>query len=484
MGLPGLPDDAAASEAAQMPQQEKARSLNALVELVGDLARQQPVLLWLEDAHWIDPTTEELFVMLVDRLRDARLLTLVTCRPDSVPSLGKPAHLTTLTLNRLGQRQSAVLIEAVALGERLPQEVQAEIVRKTDGVPLFIEELTKTVLQSGLLERTQTGYRLSGPLPELAIPSTLQDSLMARLDRLAEAKEVAQAGAAIGREFTYRLLSAVLQPTAAAQLDKSLSDLERADLLIRRGEGPSATFSFKHALVRDTAYHSLLKTQRRLRHEQIAAALEQGEPDASAVRPELLAHHHQEAGAAQRASELWANAGRLGVARGANREAATAFEKALEQLSGLPQSAQTRLEALDIRIALGPLLFGVYGDSPEVEASYQQALALAESLGDRRRLYQAHWGLNYTRFMAGRYAEALGPAQRLFELASRDDDGGEQLEAHHAMWGIYCWGGKPLQALLHDERGRALYEPHLGTPICATGTPATTPGPACRLRVP
>ncbi|MFZ2652946.1 MAG: hypothetical protein WA210_22830 [Burkholderiaceae bacterium] len=337
--------------------------------------------------------------------------------------------------------------------------MQEQIVRKTDGVPLFVEELTKTVLQSGLLEDTPAGYRLTGPLPNLAIPSTLQDSLMARLDGLAEAKEVAQAAAAIGREFSRSLLVATLQTIPETRLDQSLGVLVGANLLIRRGEGPSAAFSFKHALVRDTAYNSMLKTQRALRHGQIAAALEQNEPDVITSQPELLAHHHEEAGAAQRAIELWTEAGRLAVTRGANREAAAAFERALSVLEALPHSSQTQTEALDIRIALGPVLFGLHGNSPEVEASYQQALALAEPLGDRRRLYQVHWGMNYTRFMAGRYAEALEPAQRLFELASRDDDGGEQLEAHHAMWGILCWAGRPLEALKHLEQGRAHYEP-------------------------
>ena len=256
--LIGLPGEGLSAEEAQMPQQQKARTLNALVGLMHELAKQQPVLLWVEDAHWIDPTTQELIAILVDRLRDARLLTLITTRPDTTLNLGKPAHLTTLTLNRLGRRQCATLIDAVAQGKRLPREVQAEIIRKTDGVPLFVEELTKTVLQSGLLEQAQTGYLLRGPLPELAIPSTLQDSLMARLDRLNQAKEVAQAGAAIGREFTRSLLESVLHGASAEQLDRSLTELESVDLLIRRGEGQSATYSFKHALVRDTAYNSML----------------------------------------------------------------------------------------------------------------------------------------------------------------------------------------------------------------------------------
>ena len=457
--LMGLPDDGLSAEEVQMPQQQKARTLNALVDLMSTLAEQQPVWLWVEDAHWIDPTTQELIAMLVDRLRDARLLTLVTCRPESMPALGKPAHLTHLTLNRLGQRQCAALIDAVALGKPLPQEVQAEIIRKTDGVPLFVEELTKTVLQSGLLEHSEAGYRLTGALPDLAIPSTLQDSLMARLDRLAEAKDVAQAASAIGREFSRSLLSQVLQSATAAQLDKSLAELEGADLLIRRGEEAKAAYAFKHALVRDTAYNSMLKTQRALRHGQIAAALEQLDPGTIAGRPELLAYHHEEAGASQRASELWAEAGRLAVTRGAGREAAAAFERALALLERLPQSPQTDSAALDIRIALGPVLLGLYGtQSPEAEASYHQALTLAERLADRPRLFQVNWGLNYTRFLGGRYAEALQSARLLLELASRDDDGSEQLEAHHVLWGILLAMGQPREALLHFEQGSALYQ--------------------------
>ena len=457
--LLGMPDDGLTTGPALMPQQHKTRTLNALLELMSHAAHERPVLLWVEDAHWIDPTTEELIAMLADRLREARLLTLVTCRPESVPTLGKPAHLTTLALNRLGQRQAVALIDAVTKGKPLPPEVQAEIVRKTDGVPLFVEELTKTVLQSGLLEDTATGYRLTGPLPELAIPSTLQDSLMARLDRLAGAKDVAQAGAAIGREFTHRLLSAVLEATAATHLDAALRELVGADLLLRRGEGPSASYSFKHALVRDTAYNSMLKTQRALRHGQIAAALEKGEPGTIAGRPELLAHHYQEAGESQRASEFWAEAGDLAVTRGANREAVAAFERALALLERLPQSAQNDTAALDVRIALGPVLRGLYGSrSPEAEASYEQSLALAERLADRPRLFQVNWGLNYTRFLAGRYAEALQSARLLLELASRDDDGSEQVEAHHAMWGILLAMGQPREAIGHLEQGSALYQ--------------------------
>ena len=197
-----------------------------------------------------------------------------------------------------------------------------------------------------------------------------------------------------------------------------------------------------------------------MRHGQIAAALEQLDPGTITGRPEVLAHSYEDAGESQRASELWAEAGRLAVTRGANREAAAAFEKALGLLEALPQSKQTEIEALDVRIALGPVLFGLYGSSPEVEASYQQALVLAERLADRPRLFQVNWGLNYyTRMVVGRYAEALQPARRLLELANRDDDGAERIEAHHAMWGILLWTGQPAKAFEHLEQGRALYEP-------------------------
>ena len=458
MGLPDADVPADQVDPIRTPQEEKTQALRALVELMRDLARQQPVLLLVEDAHWIDPTTEELIALLIDQLPDSRLLTLITCRPEYSPTLGNPAHLTKLNLIRLSQRQCAALIDAVALGKKLPGEVQSEVIRKTDGVPLFVEELTKTVLGSGLLEETPSGYRLTQALPELAIPSTLQDSLMARLDRLPAAKEVAQAGAAIGREFSKALLGAVLQGSAV-RLDDALAELVRAELLVQRGVAPELSYTFKHALVRDTAYGSMLKSQRALRHRQIAAALEQVEPDTVAVQPELLAYHHQEAGDLQLAIEQWAKAGRQAVARGANREAAASFERALALLEGLPETQASMREALDIRIALGPLLFGLHGETPQIEAFYSKAQALAERLDDSARLYQALWGLNYVSFFAGRYVNAVAAGQRLLEVAQNNDDTGQLIEAHHSMWGPLVAMGRPSDALDHLDRGLALYEP-------------------------
>ncbi len=455
---PEAPEAPGAADSVRTPQEEKTHALRALVVLLHDLAREQPVLLLVEDAHWIDPTTEELIALLIDQLRDSRLLTLITCRPQYAPALGNPAHLTRLNLIRLSQRQCAALIDAVAMGKKLPGEVQAEIIRKTDGVPLFVEELTKTVLQSGLLEDTAGGYRLTQALPELAIPSTLQDSLMARLDRLPAAKEVAQAGAAIGREFSRALLAAVLQGSSV-RLDDALAELVKAELLVQRGVAPELSYTFKHALVRDTAYASMLKSQLALRHRQIAAALARVEPETVAAQPELLAYHYQEAGDLQLAIEHWTKAGKQAVARGANREAAASLERALALLEAQPETPTSMRDALDIRIALGPLLFGLHGDTPQIEAFYSKAQALAERLADSARLYQALWGLNYVSFFAGRYVNAITAGQRLLEVAHGSGDSGQLIEAHHSMWGPLVAMGRPSDALAHLDRGLALYEP-------------------------
>ena len=312
--LLGLPDGGRRAALGDDPMQDKAQLVQAPLELLRSLSRQLPVLLLIEDAHWIDPTTEQLGALTVEQSRDMRLLLLVTARPEYKPPWGSPANLTRLALNRLGQRQCAELVAAVTGGRALPAEVLAEIVLKTDGIPLFVEELTKTVVQSGLLEETPTGYRLRGPLPALAIPSTLQDSLMARLDRLAPAKEVAQVGAMIGREFSHRLLAAVLR-SPPATLDAALGDLVRSELVARRGVASDAVYTFRHALIRDTAYNSMLKGQRVLRHAQIAAAIEQLAPDTMASQPELLAYHCQEGGQAEAALSYWSVAGDLAVGR-------------------------------------------------------------------------------------------------------------------------------------------------------------------------
>ncbi len=255
------------------PEQQKQQTLHALLTILLRIAAQQPVLFVMEDLHWVDPSTLELLSLLVDQGPTARILALFTFRPDFSPPWTGRAHLTQVTLNRLPRRQAAEMIRQVAHGKALPPEVVEQIVAKTDGVPLFVEELTKMVLESGLLQERDERYALTGPLPPLAIPATLHDSLMARLDRLAAVKALAQLGATLGREFSYALLQAVA-PWDEGTLQQGLHQLVAAEFLYQRGLPPQATYRFKHALIQDAAYQSLLRSTRQQYHQRIAQVLE------------------------------------------------------------------------------------------------------------------------------------------------------------------------------------------------------------------
>ncbi len=381
--------------AGQSPQQEKAATLNALIDGVAGLAARQPVLLLLEDAHWIDPTTEELLGQAIDRLREARVLILVTCRPEYAPSWGNPSHLTRLALNRLGQRQSAALICSVARGKLLPAAVVDEIVRKTDGIALFVEELTKTVIESGLLRETAASYELDGPLPPLAIPSTLQDSLMARLDRLAPAKEVAQVGAVIGREFSLRLLAAVLPQMSPAQLDEAVQALVRAELVFRRGTAEVPVYTFKHALVRDTAYNSMLRSQRGQRHAQVAQAIERLYAERIAEHLDRLGEHWFAAEAWDKAADCLTRAGQRAASAAAFEEAATLFERALQANAHLGDGGAARKDRLRLLFRLHDALLPI-SRYAQLHDALVQAESLAADVADpaaqaRAQSYMAHF---------------------------------------------------------------------------------------------
>ena len=297
------------------PQQLRTRTLQALLGQLLGLARQRPVLLILEDMHWIDPTTLELLQLAVDAIGAARVLVLATTRPLALPGFGSHSHVTRLTLKRLGREPTSAIIKGLTGGKALPEEVMRQIILRTDGMPLFVEELTKSVLESGLLQETNDAFVLTGTLPPLAIPASLHDSLMARLDRLAPIKEVAQTAAAIGREFSHALLSAV-SPLTERELQAALGGLIEAELIYRRGVPPEATYVFKHALVRDAAHESLLKSTRQLLHARIVEVLERRLPD---TPPEVTAHHAEEAGAPHKAVDYWQQAGERARQRSAQR---------------------------------------------------------------------------------------------------------------------------------------------------------------------
>src|SRR5262249_51002585 len=272
------------------PEQQKQQTLQALLTVLVRIAAQQPVLFVMEDLHWVDPTTLEFLSLLVDQGPTARILALFTFRPDFSPPWTGRSHLTLVTLPRLPRRQAAEMTGRVARGKALPAEVVAQVVAKTDGVPLFVEELTKMVLESGWLQEREECYALTGPLPPLAIPTTLHDSLMARLDRLATVKGLAQLGATLGREFAYELLQAV-SPWDEGTLQRGLHQLVEAEFLYQQGMPPQATYRFKHALIQDAAYQSLLKSTRQQSHQRIAEVLEARFPELCETQPELLAQH-------------------------------------------------------------------------------------------------------------------------------------------------------------------------------------------------
>lgn len=419
-----LPDGGRPAPVGQTQQQQKAATLQAAIDVVRGLSLRAPLLVLIEDAHWIDPTTEEWIGLAVDGLRDARVLMLLTCRPQYLPSWGNPVNSTRLTMNRLSHRQSAALIDTVTGGKPLPAELVDEIIRKTDGVPLFVEELTKTVLASALVEDTPAGYRLHGPLQTLAIPSTLQDSLMARLDRLAPAKEIAQVAAAIGREFSHALLAQVMQ-ILAAQLEQALDELLRAELVFRRGTPAEAGYAFKHALIRDTAYNSMVRSQRALRHAQIAHALERNEPQTVAIHPELLAQHHQEAGHVSEAVRYWTAAGDLAQQRFASREASIHYKAAVALVARLPAGPSRSELELALHLKLGNALTVSEGyGSGATDQSYAKARELARELGRVEDYVSAWVGSAPSMNSAGRNGELIAgihgiEAAQLAALAPR-----------------------------------------------------------------
>ena len=440
------------------PQRKAQRTLEILVEQVEGLASRQPVLALYEDAHWMDPTTLAALGLLIERVQRLPVLVVITFRPEFAPPWSGYAHVTQLSLARLTRRHGGTIITRLAGGKALPEEVLDEIVARTDGIPLFVEELTKTVLESGLLQDAGGHFELAAPLLPLAIPSTLQDSLMARLDRLAPVKEVAQTAAAIGREFDHQLLAAV-SSSSEKQLNDALDQLVAAELIFRRGAPPDATYSFKHALVQEAAYNSLLKSRRQQLHARIAQALEEQVPDIAANRPEVLARHSTDAGLTEKAVGYWHRAGQLAAERFAHKEAIAHHTRGLELLRSLPDTLEHTQEEIRFLNALGVSLVTTKGPVPEAAAAYLRARQLAERIGDTRQAYAAVWGLWYHHHVQMRFKTARELSYELLELAKRERDNELLLQAHHAAWPVLLFGGEFLLCREHAEEGLALYDP-------------------------
>jgi TOMM system kinase/cyclase fusion protein len=441
------------------PQRQRQKTLEAVVGTLLAMAVRQPVLFIIEDLHWADPSTLEVLGLVMDQTPTARLLIVLTCRPEFHPPWAMRAHLTHLSLSRLPCPQVEVMVERVAGGKTLPAEVIQQVVAKTDGVPLFIEELTRMVLESDLLQEREDAYELMGPLPALAIPATLHDSLMARLDRLAPVKAVAQLGATLGRTFSYELLQAV-SPLDDAALQPALARLVEAELLYQRGKPPLATYAFKHALVQEEAHQSLLKSTRQYHHQRIAQVLEERFPETVATEPELLAHHYTEAGLLAQAIPYWQQAAQQALQRSANVEAIQHLTTGLTLLKTLPDTPERAQQELVIQASLGPVLIATKGyAAPDVEQAYSRAYALCQHVQETPQRFPVLRGLWSFYLARGEVQTAYELGQQLLHLAQRQNDPALLLEAYEATGLTLFYFGELTRARAYLERSMALYDP-------------------------
>jgi predicted ATPase len=375
------------------PQKRKEAILEALLAQVAGLAAHRPILMLFEDVHWIDPSSLELLSLAVERVATQRVLLVITARPEFTVPWPSNSHIMMLALTRLAPHDGTTLIQQVAGNRTLPDEVMNQLLSRTDGVPLFIEELTRTVLESGLLHEESGAFVLTRPLPLFAIPTTLHASLLARLDRLATARAVAQVGAALGRQFSHELIAAVAQ-MPEPQLCDSLEQLAASALIYRQGRPPAAEYTFKHALVQDAAYSTLLRSQRRQLHARIAATLEGQFPPVAAGQPEIIARHCTEAGLSDQAIDWWRKAGELALHRSAFASGVAHFKAAIELADGLEDSAAHRLQRLRLQTIYAQALVHAKGQSaPETSAAFTRARELASGVEDAAERFPAYYGL-------------------------------------------------------------------------------------------
>jgi class 3 adenylate cyclase/predicted ATPase len=441
------------------PQRQRQKTLESIVALLLALAEQRPVLLIVEDLHWADPSTLELLGLVLDQVPTAPVMAVFTFRPDFRQPWRQRMYCTSLTINRFSRGQTEAMVQRVAGGKQLPAEVVRDIVAKTDGVPLFVEELTKMVVESGLLQEQEHQYNLAGPLPPLAIPATLQDSLMARLDRLATVKEVAQLGSALGRTFSYDLLLAV-SPIDGDSLRSALASLVEAELLYQRGVPPAATYVFKHALIQEAAYHSLLRSTRQIYHQRIATALEARFPEMVKAQPELAAHHFTEAGLAAPAIRYWQRASEHASRRSAHVEAISHTRKGLAALEALPETPEKIEQEFMLRVSLGASLIATKGwAAPDVEDAYNRARELAQTMGETPQLFRVLWGLCSFYIVRAEHNASRELAEQLLKLARGFQDPGYLVEGELALgMALFCIG-EFATAREHLERSGGLYHP-------------------------
>jgi predicted ATPase len=466
-----LPNDGRYPALDLAPEQRRRRTMEALIAQTDVLTRQNPVLMIFEDAHWTDPTSLELFGRAVDRIATLRVLLIVTFRPEFEPPwIGRP-HVTALTLNRLAEREISAMIDRVVGNKLIPANIRQDIIERTDGIPLFVEEMTKAVLEAeGEGEARRTAAAV--PSPALAVPASLHASLMARLDRLGPAKEVAQIGAAIGREFSHALLAAVVRKPEV-ELASALDRLIAAGLLFRQGVPPHATYLFKHALVQDAAYGTLLREPRRALHSRIAEILESQFGEIAERQPELLARHCTEAGLIEKAAGLWGKAGQRSLERSALVEAAEQLTRALAQIATLPATPALRREEIKLQVALITPFIHVKGyAAPETKAAaerarllIEQAEAIGEAPDDPLLLFSVLYGFWVANIVAFSGDAVRQLAAQFLELAEKQGTAVPLMVGHRLMGTSLLFTGDIAQGRAHFDRAIALYDPAEHRPL-------------------
>jgi class 3 adenylate cyclase/predicted ATPase len=460
-----LPNDGRYPALALSSEQRRQRTLEALTTQMQALSRQNPLLMIFEDAHWTDPTSLEVFSRCVDRIATLRVLLIVTYRPEFDPPWIGRSHVTTLTLNRFGEREIAAMIDGVIGNRSLPADIRRDIVERADGIPLFIEEMTKAVLE-GESEEEARQTAATVPASALAVPASLHASLMARLDRLGPAKEVAQVGATIGRQFSRALLAAVVRKPEA-ELAPALDRLIAAGLLFRQGMAPNASYLFKHALVQDAAYGTLLREVRRALHARIAETLEHQFAEIADNQPELLARHCTDAGLIEKAALLWGKAGQRSVERSALVEAAAQLTRALDQIATLPSTPALRRDEIRLQVALITPLIHVKGHAaPETRAAVERAHLLieqAEAMGEPQEdpllLFSVLYGFWLASYVAFNGNAMRDLAAHFLTLAEKQTATAPLMLGHRMMGLSLLATGDITQGPTHFDRALALYDP-------------------------
>jgi class 3 adenylate cyclase/predicted ATPase len=458
--------------------QQREQTLDALAGWLLEEAERTPVLRVWEDLHWADPTTLELLGLYIEQSPTVAMLNVLTYRPEFVPPWPMRSHMTPITLNRLERPEVEALIGHQAHGKAVPSEVIEHIVGKADGVPLYVEELTKSILESDYLREEADRYTLIGSLSEVSIPATLQDSLMARLDRLPIVREVAQLGAVLGREFAYQMLS-YLAPLEEPVLQSGLGQLVDNELLYQRGRPPRSRYIFKHALIQDAAYQSLLKRTRQQYHQQVAALMEERFPETVEAHPELVAHHYREAGCTEEAVDYFQKAGQMALGRSANVEAVTHFERGIELLPQLPETPERHERELEMQMALGPALVATRGYADAgVGRAYERAWQLCQRLEDSVHLPLVLRGRQVFHLLHGELSKAREFAKQFLDLAERQQDPALMVGSYHALGQTLFFHGDLIEARGTVEQGIALFDPERHR---LANWPGGQPGEQCYL---